>query len=250
MRRFVHPLPILAATLLLGLGASFAQEWTLDVLTGTSVHAPNDLVVDQEGYGTVTIEDARYRTYAWVNASSLAGLTENYYAVRIGYFPDGARLGSVDVGYEVELLHDKAYYQSGDDPEGVVERFELSDGLNQVLANVVVRLPLLPDEGLPDGRLHLLARVGVGPAVTAPASVVRGLEDGTRTHLGTGSYYWLAGPSLQVAGQARWYLTRFLATGVEVKGTLAHTVNPIADGYARAAYAGLHVNVGLTLHLR
>jgi hypothetical protein len=248
MRLALRPLLLLAT--LLALGSSAAQEWTLDVLTGTSVHAPNDLVVFQEGYGTVTIEDARYRTNAWVNASSLLGLTENYYAVRIGWFPDAARLGRMDLGYEVELLHDKAYYQSGDDPDGIIERFELSDGLNQVLANVVVRYPLLADEDLPDGRLHLLARAGVGPAVTAPASVVRGLEDGTRTHLGTEGYYWLAGPSLQVAGQARWYLTRFLATSVEVKGTLAHTVNPVADGWARAAFAGLHVDVGLTLHLR
>jgi len=234
----------------LACGTVLAQEWTLDVLTGTSVHAPNDLVVFQQGHGAVTIEDARYRTNAWVNASSLLGLTENYYAVRIGYFPQTARVGRVDVGYEIELLHDKAYFQSGVDPDGIVERFELSDGLNQVLANVVLRTPLLADERLPDGRLHLLARAGVGPAVTAPASVVRGLEDGTRTHLGTEGYYWLAGPSLQVAGQARWYLTRFLATSVEVKGTLAHTVNPVADGWARAAFAGLHVDVGVTLHLR
>jgi hypothetical protein len=248
MRRAHRPLLLL--TLLLAVGVAAGQEWTLDILTGTSVHAPNDLIVVQQGHDAVTIEDARYRTHAWVNASSLVGLTENYYAVRIGYFPDRARLGTVDVGYEIELLHDKAYYQSGVDPDGVIERFELSDGLNQVLANVVIRYPLLEDEGAPDGRLHLLARAGVGPAVTAPASVVRGLEDGTRTHLGTESYYWLAGPSLQVAGQARWYLTRFLATSLEVKGTLAHTVNPIADGYARAAFAGLHVDVGLTLHLR
>jgi hypothetical protein len=246
-RSLVRLLVVVAA---LVAGVVQAQEWTLDVLTGTSVHAPNDLVVFQEGYGAVTIQDARYRTNAWVNASSLLGLTENYYAVRVGHFPSAARLGRVDVGYELELLHDKAYYQGGVDPDGIVERFELSDGLNQLLANVVVRYPLLGDEGMPDGRLHLLARAGVGPAITAPASVVRGLEDGTRTHLGTEGYYWLAGPGLQVAGQARWYLTRFLATSVEVKGTLAHTVNPVADGWARAAFAGLHVDLGLTLHLR
>jgi hypothetical protein len=128
-----------------------AQDWTIEIHTGTSFKAPSSITVNQEGYPVTTIDGVRYETKAWINAKSIAGLTENYYSVRVGYYPEDAKPDTWGVGYELELLHDKAYYidGTGNDPDDVIQHFELSDGLNMGLVNLVGRYPLLPSEHHP-----------------------------------------------------------------------------------------------------
>lgn len=228
---------------------ALAQDLTFDVHAGASVHAPNTIHVLQAGHAPTSITGATYTTRPFSHLDSLIGLTENYYSLRVGYFPRAAQPGVWNYGVEVEFLHDKAYYESGDDPGGVVQHFELSDGLNQLLVNLAARYPLLEDEEFPSGRLHLIARAGVGPAITAPASVVRGLESGTRSHMAPDVFYTMAGPSAQVAAQARYYLAPWAALSLEAKATVARTRNPIADGSATATFNGAHVNFGVTFQV-
>jgi hypothetical protein len=226
-----------------------AQEWTLEFHTGTSLKAPSSLTVQQEGHSDIHIENVKYETRPWINFDSLAGLTENYYGFRVGFYPERARVETWGVGYEVEFLHDKAYYVSGDDPEGVVQHFELSDGLNHFFVNLAGRYPLLVTPAFPEGQVHLVLRGGMGPVITAPTSIIRGLESGTRSNESTEVFYWLAGAGVQASAQIRVFIIPRLALSGEVKATMADTSNRIADGTASTTILGLHFNVGFTVQL-
>lgn len=240
---------LLLVLVLTTLGHAFAEDFTFEVHTGNSAHAPNTLIVHQAGHDPVSITGATYTTRPFLPVDSLIGLTEDYYSLRVGYFAQDASQGEWDFGVELEFLHDKAYYEGGDDPDKVVRYFELSDGLNQLMLNVVARFPLLADETVPGGRLHLVGRAGIGPAITAPASVVRGLQSGTRTHMAPEVFYVMAGPSAQASAQVRYYVTPSFALSIEGKATIAHTRNTIAEGYASATFHGLHWNVGVTFQV-
>src|SRR5690606_10449742 len=100
--------------------------------------------------------NVRYETRAWVPTTSLALLTQNYYDVRLGYFLEPAAEQRPGFGVELELLHDKIYYVSGDDPGGIVQIFELSDGINYLLLNGVLRYPFGVTEQFPHGRTQVL----------------------------------------------------------------------------------------------
>jgi hypothetical protein len=228
---------------------SYAQSWTFEIHTGTNLKAPSSLRIQQDGHPDAYIDDVRYETHPWVKFQSLAGLTENYYGLRIGYYPGPLSLETWGVGYEIELLHDKVYYLSGDDPDRVVQHFELSDGLNQVMFNIAGRYPLLSTPEYPNGYLHLVARVGAGPVITAPASEIRGLQSGTRTHMGTEGFYWLAGFGMQTSVQARLFFSPYVALSTEIKGTFTDTNNLIANGIASTTIYSVHFNVGLTLQI-
>lgn len=237
----------LLALALVGLG--YARDITFEIHTGSSTHAPNTLHIHQEGHDPVAVTNARYSTRPFSHLDTLIGIGENYYSLRLGYFPQAATPGDWDYGVELEFLHDKAIYESGDDPGGVIDHFELTDGLNQLLFNVAARYPLLDDHQYPTGRLHLIARAGLGPAITAPASIIRGELSGTHSHMGDDVFYVMAGPSAQASAQARYYLTPWAALSLEAKATIAHTRNRIAGGTANATFHGAHINLGVTLQL-
>jgi hypothetical protein len=245
----------LRLAVLFGLGllltSTYAQNWTIEVHTGTSFKAPSSITVKQEGHPVTKIDGVRYETKAWINAESIAGLTENYYSVRVGYYPEDAKPGIWGVGYEVELLHDKAYYisGSGDDPEGVIQHFELSDGLNMGLVNLVGRYPFYASEHYPDGQFQWLLRGGMGPVITAPATKIRGLESGTRSHKGTDAYYWFAGWGVQASTQLRLFLIPQVALSSEIKLTAADTSNRIAGGTAETFVTGAHITFGVTIQI-
>src|SRR5688572_10799255 len=96
-------LPLLAVLVLTVASYSFGQSWHIELHTGNSFKLPNDLKIVQAGQEEVIIRGARYETRPWSNTSSLLGLTENYYSLRVGYSPDDTWI------YELEVLHDKVY---------------------------------------------------------------------------------------------------------------------------------------------
>lgn len=226
-------------------GSSVAQRVVVDVQTGSSVHAPNDLHVDQLGRPGVVLVGAEYETRPFVRPYNVESLTESYYSLRVGYESTASLAPWGALSYEIELLHDKAYLVTPD-PSGAVTHYELSDGLNQLLFNVATRwTPRRPTAAWTES-VHLVTRIGLGPVVVAPASIVRGLDDGTRTHRGDGAYYWLAGPGAQLAAQVRYMVTRFAGVTAEVKGTVARVTHPVAEGSAHATFVGAHATFGVT----
>lgn len=193
----------------------------------------------------MVINDVRYETRAWVRGTTLALVTQNYYAARVGYYRMPARDRTFDLGIELELLHDKAHYVSGDDPGKVVQHFELTDGINYLLLNGVARYPLSVAADYPNGRAQLLLRGGVGPVITAPASTIRGRGQGHDLH-GTGRGYEFAGFGFQVAAQARQFIAPTLALSLEGKYTYSSPSQTIADGMSRTWLPTLHINFGVS----
>ncbi|HEX7005282.1 MAG TPA: hypothetical protein VF168_13950 [Trueperaceae bacterium] len=237
-RRLLFLVPLLLA------GSAHA-DFTIDFHLGNSVKPPTRLEISQAGYEDVEISNVRYETRPWLPNTNLANFTQNYYDLRVGYYPFGADARTIDLGFELELLHDKAYYESGDDPDDVVQHFELSDGVNYLLINAVGRYPIGITDQFPHGRAQVLVRAGMGVVVTAPASTIRGQSLGHDLH-GTYRGYDLAGPGFQVAAQARQFILPWLAISTEGKYTYSSPKQYIAGGTARTYLPTLHLNVGLS----
>jgi hypothetical protein len=221
-----------------------AEEWVFEIHGGLSANAPNTLTIRQDGHPVTRVRNSQYETRPFVTIHP-AQLTENYYAVRLGYYPMQRALNEWDFGFEVEWLHNRAIYVRGDDPEGVIRHFELTNGLNQLLINGAARLPFAGDEVMPDGRLDWIVRAGVSPVITWPASDIRG----KRLGLDNDWFGWFAGFGGQVATQVRYYITPWLAVSAEIKGTTAVTSNAIAEGTADATFHSVHINFGFVYRL-
>ena len=225
-------------------GAAFANV-TIEIHFGNSAKPLTTMEISQEGHEDVVITDVHYETHPWVPNTNLANFTQNYYGVRVAYHPLPVLPRTIDLGFEFELLHDKAYYTSGYDPDGVVQHFELSDGVNYLLVNAVGRYPFGISDEFPNGRTQLLARAGMGVVVTAPASTIRGRELGHELH-GTYRGYDYAGLGFQVAAQARQFILPWLAISTEGKYTYSSPKQYIAGGTAKTYLPTFHLNVGLS----
>ena len=234
----------LTALVLLTLGVSHAQ-FSVDVHFGTSGKFVTTLDIRQAGFPDVTIRDVHYETRSWNPDTSLLQLTENYYSLRVGYMFGPAVENRPGFGVELELLHDKIYYVSGTDPLGVVQHFELSDGLNYLMLNAVMRYPFEVSDEFPRGRTQVLARAGGGPVISAPASTIRGQPHGHELH-GTGEPYELAGFGFQIAGQVRRFVLPWLALSFEAKYSHSQPTQTIAGGTAQTYLSTIHFNFGAT----
>jgi hypothetical protein len=233
---------VLAILLLAG---SSQAGMTFDLHFGTSAKPPTTLEITQAGHADAVITGVHFETRPWEPFATLALITQNYYGFRIGHHARPASDHSFDLGIELELLHDKAYYVSGNDPEQVVQHFELSDGVNYLLLNGVARYPVDVGPGYPNGRTQLLVRAGAGPVITAPASTIRRQGHGHDLH-GTGEAYEFAGFGYQLAAQARQFILPALALSLEGKYTYSSPSQSIANGRARTYLPTVHINVGLS----
>jgi hypothetical protein len=213
-------------------------EITLDIYTGTSFYNTSEMVIDQKGYEIVIVDGVHYRTEPW---SDLLYITGNYFGVRYGYFPER----SSHFGVEIEHLHSKAIYTSGHDPQGVVQHFEVTDGMNFVMLNAAFRLADDFSLDYPWGREQLLFRVGIGPTISKPASTIRGKADGYE-NTGTLKGYAFAGIGGQIAMQYKWFIVPWLAYSFEYKFTYTKATVPIADGQVVTPLSAGHVVMGVS----
>lgn len=196
---FISKFWAMCLSLTCGLLHSFSYaEVTFDIYTGTSFYNLSELEIHQEGYEAVTIGGVRYQTDPW---SDFPNITGNYYGVRLGYFFDSFP----SVGLELEQLHSKAIYDVGIDPEGIVQHFEVTDGMNFIMLNGVYRISDHVSEDYPKGSQQLLLRVGVGPTISKPASTIRGQDNGYENS-GTLKGYDLAGVGGQVSAQVKLFM--------------------------------------------
>lgn len=240
----------LALACLLTSTAASAGNWTIEIHSGNGLKpVPASMYVRQDGYPDVLVTDVKYETRPFSDLTSVLGLTENYYGLRVGYYPSAATVGQWDHGFEVEFLHDKAYFVSGTGAAGVINHFELSDGHNYLLTNVTTRYALLGDDSMPSGRLHTVLRAGLGPVITAPTSVIRGQRHNTRDD-GPDVEYFLAGWGVQAAVQLRYFITPWYALSVESKFSGSSTTNTISNGTITTLIPTVHINVGFTIQTR
>jgi hypothetical protein len=220
------------------LGSYSLAETTIDVYTGISFYVPSELVITQDGHETVTIDNVQYRTEPW---SDFPNITGNYYGVRLGYFFETLPW----FGVELEQLHSKAIYTTGHDPQGVVQHFEVTDGMNFVMLNGTFRLQEDISEDYPRGAEQLLFRIGLGPTISKPASTIRGLQDGysdTATLRG----YAFAGIGGQIAMQYKQFILPWLAYSFEYKFTYTTATVSIAGGQVVTPLAAGHAVFGIS----
>lgn len=219
---------------LMACAVAHAGNWSFEVSTGTSAKVPNTLTVAQAGFDDMVIEHVVWETRPWLPIQGVTDLAESYYAFRLSYRPPASVLG-----YELEFLHDKAYYVTGLDPDHVVQHFELSDGHNVFFGNVTYTVDVGADS-------ELVFRAGAGPAITNPATIVRGEELGTRSEVDPGSRYYFTGVGAQLGVQGRYFLTDWLALSTETRYVFSWVRVPINGGDATATFNSVHVDFGLT----
>jgi hypothetical protein len=210
----------------------------VDVYTGTSFYQSSELVITQEGHGTVVVNNVQYRTDPW---SDFPYITGNYFGTRFGYFFESLSY----FGVELEHLHSKAIYTTGNDPQGVVQHFEVTDGMNFVMLNAAFRLQDDVSESYPRGAEQLIFRAGLGPTISKPASTIRGKHDGY-SNTGTIKGYAFAGFGGQIAMQYKQFILPWLAYSFEYKFTYTTATVPIADGSVVTPLAAGHAVFGLS----
>ena len=155
------------------------------------------------------------------------------------------------LGAEAEFIHAKAISDAsqvvhvrgsfdgvaidGERPLGsVLPHFELSHGLNFVLANVAAFWPI--DSAKPDPAIVLVARFGAGPTVPHVEATFRGQsEDG----------YQVGGTAVAAAVGAQIRVVSHIAAIVELKAT--RTTQHVDVGVARfeGAFTTRHVIAGI-----
>jgi hypothetical protein len=130
-----------SAALLTTRPAAALPPMYLEVASGTAVHAPSRLTINQSGFPTEQF-NAQYATHPFSGHAP-------YYRVRIGMGP-----------VFLEALHNKLYLNN---PNSVVQSFEVSHGYSII------------GPGVRWGRGPLNAFIAGGPVLTNAESTVRGM---------------------------------------------------------------------------
>jgi hypothetical protein len=117
--------------------------------------------------------------------------------------------------------------------DSIVQAFSISHGLNLILANAVVREPLI------HGKLTLTARAGAGPTVPHAESDIEGASD---------QHYQLGSPVFHFAPGAEFRAWRGLHVIGEYKFTRADERVRIVNGHASVPLASHHLVAGFAWH--
>jgi hypothetical protein len=177
-----------------------------------------------------------------------------YWGGRIGYLP--WNWGRFQLGPEIEFIHAKTYLKPdqqvrvtgrflGQEVTGfvpvdsLVEDFNVSHGLNLVLANLMFQYGLFPAAGRPMGRLRLGARVGGGVNISHFETQLR--------NFAYHEQYAYGGPVLQLAGGAHVPLWGPLGAMAEYKFTAVTPEGPINGGRVEARMNTHHLVGGVVL---
>ena len=215
-------------------------EWILAAYIGSAHTLSAALRVTQPATGTVlTLSDVDYEGRSFTPPL--------YYGYRLSVFPRAEAFG-----VEAEFIHLKAYARTergtrivgthnrqAVDRRGhvsdVVQRLSISHGLNLILVNAAVRRTLARQ---PNGAraLQLSARIGAGPTVSHPESIVAG-----ESHAG----YALGGAAMHAAAGLEYRFSRRFAVMAEYKFTRTKQRLTIARGAAESAFASHHAVAGL-----
>ena len=198
----------------------------MQVYLGWSYTFPTNLEVVQQGHPNTTVQQAEFATKSFADPI--------YYGVRLWW---GEARG---LRVELELIHQKLYFESAARNGDILNRFQVTDGLNLLLFNIAYALDT--------GPIFPIARLGAGLVIPHPETIVRGKEFGID---GDPLYYHFGGFGFQTAveGQVRWPGVGITGS-VEAKYTWAATRFQIADGFSYGEFSTLHAVFGGGYSLR
>ena len=193
-------------------------DWMLAAYLGTTWTRPASLTVDRGSSGGAA-------TLTGVAFDSRSFESPPYYGYRFGWF-----LGRSSIGAEGELIHLKVYAR----PETLganVRRFSISHGLNLLVANAVVRRPLLSSR-----RAYATVRLGAGVTVPHAESDIGGIAQ---------EQYQLGSLALQAALGTEFRVARRARVLAEYKLTTAAPTVSVAGGTIQGRYLSQHLAAGL-----
>ena len=232
----------------LGLGGflvllqSARAEWTLTGYLGGAHTAPTSLRLQSPQLLTdLRLEPVSYQTKPFESPL--------YYGYRVGHF------FSRSVGLEGEFTHLKAYAETDQTAHiagtlqgipidnrsalnSVVQRFNISHGVNLLMANVAIRKAFGETGSRP--RLVVSGRVGGGITIPHPENEVLGASN--REHYEVGAPVWQLGAGLEL------HLWGPLYADGEVKFTRTRQKVDFAQGTAESLLSTAHALVGVVWH--
>jgi opacity protein-like surface antigen len=226
----------LVATMLIAFARPAAAQWYVAGYLGANHTMSAPVTIDQPAFGTSL-------QFSDVSFVARPFTSPQYYGVRVGRMLGRRRR----VGVEFEWMHPKVYAdtsrvvhvvgRSGGTTvdttarmDTFVQRYNMSHGMNFVLANVVGRMPLAADSAGFVSRVALTGRIGIAQMLPHAESTVGGLSR---------DQYQRAGIGFQVAGGVDVRLAGRLSATLEYKFGHARPEIAIADGTGRTT-ANVH----------
>jgi lipid A oxidase len=224
-----------AATLVLAGPAPAHADWIFSAYLGASKTAANTVTIEPTTGGSFDVGPITYETLAFEDPV--------YYGGRLTFFlPDTPWLG---VG--IEFTHNKAIadvaqlVSVGDAPPAplsdVLQRLELSNGLNFALANVVVRRPIAV--GGSGDRLAVMAYGGLGAAVPHVETTFAGAET---------FEYQVTGLGWQAGGGAEWRIVSGLSAIGDFRVTGGRQRLDMKTGTLIGTFTSAQVDFGFGWH--
>jgi hypothetical protein len=187
----------------------------LQIGAGSAYNIPTPLSIYQKGSPTIAIHEARYAENGFNGTP--------YYSWRAGWW-----FG--DQAIELQQIHHKITLENRPSD---IQHFEISHGYNLFTANWAINVKDI-----------LILRVGAGPVVTHPETIIRHKQLPT----GAGflySGYYLSGATAQFAVEKRFYLWKGLFIPIEAVITASWARIPVERGHADVPSAALHGIAGL-----
>ena len=199
-----------------GINALFSQTLSLEFMGGSSYQFPVPLTIHQDGQPDLRFS-AQYDTNPF-------GGHAPYYAWRVG-------LWNGQEAWEFEHLHTKVYLNN---PPPEILSFAISHGYNYILLGHAWK------------RGGLIFHLGVGPIITHPETVIRGIvQDEEHGGLLNEGYYF-SGMGFHAALGKNFNLNKNLFVILEGAFTAGFAWwVPVAGGWADVPNMALHGHLGM-----
>jgi hypothetical protein len=232
--------PFLTVALLAGCAVCASAQWVASAYLGASHTRHSDLTIAQPAFATAL-------KFADVGFAGNSFTSPVYYGYAIAHF------WRDHFGIEGELIHLKVYGQmqttsaaqgtvratpiSGEVvPATIVSQFDITHGVNPILANFVFR------HGLGGGQLrraYLNARAGAGITVPHHENTILGAHS---------EYYQVGRPAVQAGAGVELRLWRRLYGATQYKFTWTRQRVDVADGWSQVALRSHHATFGVSWH--
>lgn len=219
------PMTVLVLTMVAVPRAAEAQ-WYGGAYLGANTTRPADVTVQGDGY---TI------TYPKVEFEAKSFTSPQYYGLRLGRFLSDARR----FGVEIEFIHLKVIAHPEDlGPD--VTRYQMTHGLNFLVANLVNRVPI-GRSASGDAPVALITRAGGGITIPHAETTVRGVAKEQYEVAGAGAH---AAIGLDIRLKGRWsVISEYKLTYAKPTITTAH------NGTGRTTSLSHHAAVGFAFGL-
>jgi hypothetical protein len=224
-----------AAALLLADPVPARADWLLNAYMGMSKTADNTVRIEPTVGDAIRIGPIAYQSQPFKDPI--------YYGWRIAYFPSGARW----LGVGIEFTHNKAIADVNQpvDIDGapaqlsdVLQRLEMSNGLNFTFANAFLRRPIAIG-GTPD-RVSLMAYGGLGASIPHVETIFADEQT---------FEYQIGGLGWQAGGGVEWRLVKGVSAIADYRLTSGKHRLDMGTGTLIGTFTSTQIDFGIALHL-